>query len=109
MKSKLTAGQIEEGAVNGGDPKVGGASVKQHSEGLRRGTNADRAIVLSLRRQTLTENIDICCETTRSTSNKLKDIFHSRGVTETLAGMHISNKHLVRPVTLNGASIQGST
>lgn len=51
QKGKLTAGQIEERAVNGGDPKVGGAGVKQHSEVLRRGANADHPIVLGLRRQ----------------------------------------------------------
>lgn len=47
--SRLTAGQIEEGAVNGWNPEVGGAGVKQHGEGLRRGTDADCTIVLSLR------------------------------------------------------------
>ena len=50
-KSKLTAGHIEEGAVNGRDPEVGGASVKQHSEVLWWGANTDRSIVLSLWRQ----------------------------------------------------------
>ncbi len=49
-KSKLTAGQIEERAVNGGHPEVGGAGVKQHSEVLWRGANADHPIVLGLRR-----------------------------------------------------------
>lgn len=51
QRSKLTAGDIEEGAVNGGDPEVGGARVKQHSEVLWRGANADHPIVLGLRRQ----------------------------------------------------------
>lgn len=44
----LTAGQVEEGAVNGGNPEVGGAGVKQHGEGLRGGPDADGAVVLSL-------------------------------------------------------------
>ena len=46
----LTAGQIKEGAVNGGDPEVGGARVKQHAEVLRRGANTDHPIVLGLRK-----------------------------------------------------------
>lgn len=47
----LTAGEIEERTVNGGDPEVRRARVKQHSEVLRRGADADVPIVLSLRRQ----------------------------------------------------------
>lgn len=50
-KITLTAGQIEERAVNGGDPEVRRARVKQHSEVLRRGADADLPIVLGLRRQ----------------------------------------------------------
>lgn len=37
--------------MNGGDPEVGGAGVKQHSEVLWRGADADQPVVLSLRRQ----------------------------------------------------------
>lgn len=48
---KLTAGHIEERAVNGGDPEVGGAGVKKHSEVLWRGADADHPVVLGLRRQ----------------------------------------------------------
>lgn len=48
---ELTAGHIQEGAVDGGDPQVGGASVKQHSEVLRRGADADHPVVLGLRGQ----------------------------------------------------------
>lgn len=50
-KIKLTAGHIEERAVNGGDPEVRGACVEQHSEVLWRAANADLPIVLGLRRQ----------------------------------------------------------
>lgn len=51
IKIKLTAGHIEERAVNGGDPEVRGACVEQHSEVLWRAANADLPIVLGLRRQ----------------------------------------------------------
>lgn len=34
--------------MDGGDPEVGGASVKQDGEVLRRGADADNAIVLGL-------------------------------------------------------------
>lgn len=44
----LTAGHIEEGAVDGRDPEVRGARVKQHSELLRGRADADRPVVLGL-------------------------------------------------------------
>lgn len=47
----LTAGHIKKGAVNGGNPEVGGARVKQHSELLWRGPNADLPEVLGLWKQ----------------------------------------------------------
>lgn len=47
----LTAGHVKKRAVNGGDPEVGGACVKQHSELLWGGTNADLPEVLGLWKQ----------------------------------------------------------
>lgn len=44
----LTAGDVQEGAVDRGHPQVGGACVEHHSEGLRRRTQADLTIILSL-------------------------------------------------------------
>lgn len=44
----LTAGHIKKGAVDGWDPEVGGARVKQHSELLRGGADTYRPIVLGL-------------------------------------------------------------
>ena len=49
MNETLTAGQVQEVAVDGGDPQVGRAGVKQHGEGLRGGADADLPVVLSLR------------------------------------------------------------
>lgn len=46
----LTAGYVEEGAVDGGNPEVGRAGVKQNCEGLRRGPDADQTKVLRLKR-----------------------------------------------------------
>lgn len=37
--------------MDGGDPEVGGAGVKQHSEVLWRGADADHPIILGLRKQ----------------------------------------------------------
>lgn len=48
LRARLTAGQVEEGAVDGGDPEVGGAGVEQHGEVLWRGADADHAVVLGL-------------------------------------------------------------
>lgn len=48
MGGELTAGYIKEGAVDGGDPEVGGAGVKQHGEVLRRSADTDHAVVLGL-------------------------------------------------------------
>lgn len=45
---KLTAGHVEEGAVDGGDPEVGGASVKEHREVLWRSADTDHPVVLGL-------------------------------------------------------------
>lgn len=47
----LTAGHVKKRAVNGGDPEVGGARVKQHGELLWGGTNADLPKVLGLWKQ----------------------------------------------------------
>lgn len=44
----LTAGDVQEGAVDRGHPQVGGACVEHYSEGLRRRTQADLTIILSL-------------------------------------------------------------
>lgn len=43
--------------MNGGDPEVGGARVKQHSEVLWWGSDADLPIVLGLRREK-----KLCCD-----------------------------------------------
>ena len=45
---ELTAGHVQEGAVDGGHPQVGGACVKQHCEVLGWSPNADHPIILSL-------------------------------------------------------------
>ena len=45
---KLTAGNIEDGAVDGRYPEVGGSCVEQHLESLSRRTDGDIPIVLSL-------------------------------------------------------------
>lgn len=50
-KIKLTAGQILEIAVNGGDPEVRGAGVEHNSEVLWRSANADLPKILGLGRQ----------------------------------------------------------
>lgn len=50
-KAGLTAGRVQERAVDGRDPKVGGARVEQHGELLRGGADADGPIVLGLGRQ----------------------------------------------------------
>lgn len=47
----LTAGHVQERAVDGWDPEVRGARVEQHSELLRGGADADRPIVLGLGRR----------------------------------------------------------
>lgn len=44
----LTAGNVGEVAMFGWHPQVGGASVEDHSKGLRWRTDGDGAIVLSL-------------------------------------------------------------
>lgn len=44
----LTACYVEQRAMDGGHPQVGGAGVKHHSECLRGGAQADLTIVLSL-------------------------------------------------------------
>lgn len=48
MKTALTAGNVQQGAVNGRHPEIGRTSVKHHAEGLRRGSQGDVAIVLCL-------------------------------------------------------------
>lgn len=50
MEGELTAGQVEESAVDRRDPEVGGAGVKQDGEVLRRCADADDAIVLGLKK-----------------------------------------------------------
>lgn len=42
------AGYVKYLAMNGGDPQVRGASIKDDCETLRRGSDADIAIVLGL-------------------------------------------------------------
>lgn len=44
----LTAGDVQEGAVHGGHPQVGGARVEHHGEGLRRRSQADLTVILGL-------------------------------------------------------------
>lgn len=44
----LTAGDVEQVTVHRWHPEIGGASVKDHSELLGRGPNADLTIILSL-------------------------------------------------------------
>ena len=43
-----TAGDIENLAVDGGHPEVGGAGVEDDGEGLAGGSDVDRPVVLSL-------------------------------------------------------------
>lgn len=43
-----TAGDVQQGAVDGGHPQVGGAGVEDHGEGLRGRSQADLPVVLSL-------------------------------------------------------------
>ena len=45
---QLTAGKVEQGAVDRRHPEVGGASVEDHVELLAWSANGDLAIVLSL-------------------------------------------------------------
>lgn len=56
---ELTACDVQEGAVNGGHPQVGGAGVKHHSEGLRRGTQADLPVILGLPKKRQ-EHVNAC-------------------------------------------------
>lgn len=44
----LTAGDVQQGAVDGGHPQVGGAGVEDHGEGLGGRPQADLPVVLSL-------------------------------------------------------------
>lgn len=44
----LTAGDVQEGAVDGGHPQVRGARVEHHGEGLGRRSQADLTIILGL-------------------------------------------------------------
>ena len=52
----LTACNIEEGALFGGNPQVGGASIKNNSEGLWWSTDGNVAIILSLMKSKNTEH-----------------------------------------------------
>lgn len=45
---RLTAGYVQQLAVDGGDPQVGGAGVKDDCEALWGGPNADFPVVLGL-------------------------------------------------------------
>lgn len=47
-RTALTTGDVQEGAMDRGHPQVGGACVEHHGEGLRRRTQTDLAIILSL-------------------------------------------------------------
>lgn len=44
----LTAGDVQQRAVDRGDPQVGGARVEHHGEDLRRRAQPDLAVVLGL-------------------------------------------------------------
>ena len=54
---ELTAGNIQQGAVNRRNPKVARASVEDHSEDLRRRAYANVSVVLSLERERERENV----------------------------------------------------
>lgn len=45
---RLTAGYVQQLAMNGGDPQVRGAGIEDDCETLWRGPDADLAIVLGL-------------------------------------------------------------
>lgn len=44
----LTTGRVQGAALGGRHPEVGGARVKDDSEGLRRGADADLTVILGL-------------------------------------------------------------
>ena len=46
---RLTTGKVEDRAVLGGDPEVGGTSVKDNGERLSWSSNGNVTVVLSLR------------------------------------------------------------
>lgn len=48
---RLTAGYVKYLAMNGGDPQVRGACIKDDREALRGSSNADLTIVLGLRKK----------------------------------------------------------